>query len=190
MRDIDTHWQPLGPNRQPLRIIGCGALVLQTNYERGTKDSDILEASDLDVITTSHLLQLAGKDTQLHREHRIYLEMVGQGIPFLPQCPHWQSIPALDAALRHFSVYVLDVVDVVVSKLARFHSDDRADIQGMISLGFVSHEALLARFHAAKDMRECTAYADDLPTYVVNLNRVERDFLGVAESEIDLPSWV
>jgi hypothetical protein len=85
---------------------------------------------------------------------------------------------------------VLDVVDVVVSKLARFHSDDRADVQAMITRGLVDHAALIARFEAAKDVRQYTAHADDLPKYVENLHRVERDYLGVEESEIELPGWI
>lgn len=34
------------------------------------------------------------------------------------------------------------------------------------------------------------ARADDVPTYCANLNRVERDFLAVDETEIELPSWI
>jgi hypothetical protein len=32
--------------------------------------------------------------------------------------------------------------------------------------------------------------ADDLPTYVDNLNRVERDLFDLPPTEIDLPPWV
>jgi hypothetical protein len=120
----------------------------------------------------------------------MFVEFVSQGLPFLAQKPVWRSCPELDASLRHFSICVLDVVDVVVSKLARFHADDRTDLQAMIALGLVAHDALIARFEAAKDIRQDTSYADDLPKYIANLNRVERDYLGVAESAIELPSWV
>ncbi|HEX6242785.1 MAG TPA: hypothetical protein VFZ61_17855 [Polyangiales bacterium] len=77
-----------------------------------------------------------------------------------------------------------------MSKLARFHSDDRDDVQAMIKRGLVSHDALIERFEAAKDVRQYTAYADDLPRYVANLNRVERDYFGVDETEIELPGWI
>ena len=120
----------------------------------------------------------------------MYLEVVGMGVPFLAQRPIWHPQRALDAGLRHFTIYALDVVDVVVSKLARFHSDDRADIQAMISSGLVTHGPLVARFEAAKDIRQDSSYAYDLPKYVANLHRVERDYLGVQESTIELPPWV
>jgi hypothetical protein len=60
----------------------------------------------------------------------------------------------------------------------------------MITRGLVTQRALISRFEAAKDIRQETSYADDLPKYVANLNRVERDYLNVEESKIDLPSWI
>ncbi len=42
----------------------------------------------------------------------------------------------------------------------------------------------------AIDYNSMDAYAADYPKYVANLNRVERDSLGVPESSIDLPLWI
>jgi CheY-like chemotaxis protein len=42
---IDTAWVADGAQKVRLSIIGCGALMLQTDYERGTKDSDIFETT-------------------------------------------------------------------------------------------------------------------------------------------------
>jgi hypothetical protein len=89
-----------------------------------------------------------------------------------------------------FEVLVLDVVDVVVSKLKRFHADDRSDIEAMIERDRVPHDELIARFRAAVDWFQMDARAQDLPKYVRNLHQVERDMLGVAETEIELPNWV
>lgn len=42
--ELDRLWTPEeGGRRIPLHVIGTTALVLQTNYERGTKDGDVLE---------------------------------------------------------------------------------------------------------------------------------------------------
>ena len=46
---------------------------------------------------------------------------------------------------------------------------------------------MLERFFTALD--KIGANATDLPDYVDNLHRVERDFYGVAETAIELPSW-
>jgi hypothetical protein len=44
-----------------LPIIGSAALMLQADYERGTKDSDVLETSELAGATGERLLLLSGK---------------------------------------------------------------------------------------------------------------------------------
>ena len=43
LHDLDREWKPDQEGKIPLSIIGSGALFLQTDYDRGTKDSDILE---------------------------------------------------------------------------------------------------------------------------------------------------
>jgi len=54
-----------GPDKITLRFIGAGALMLQTEYDRGTKDGDILKTEDLDASTRDHLLALAGPHTRV-----------------------------------------------------------------------------------------------------------------------------
>ncbi len=116
-----------------LRIIGSAALMLQTNYRRGTKDSDILET----------------------------------------------------AALRVDD----NVVDVVVSKLKRFHANDQSDIAEMIDRDLFSHAMLVARFRSAVDVFAMDARAEALPRYVANFHRVEREHFDAAPTPIELPDW-
>jgi hypothetical protein len=187
-RDLDDRWQPRELQPIPLRVIGCSALTLQVDYDRGTKDGDVLETKELTPAICARLLALAGRGSVLHDKHRMYIEIVGNGIPFLPQAPVWHRA-AIDA-LASFDVLVLDVVDVVVSKLKRLSHDDLADIDAMVGRGLVPHASLLDRFRAVVDYMAYDARAADLPAYVANLHQVERDILVVPESEIDLPSWV
>jgi hypothetical protein len=190
LAEIDERWDAPAGRRIRLSMIGSAALMLQTDYDRGTKDGDILETAEIDPVTRQGLLELAGKDTRLHARHKIYLEIVAGGLPFLPQRPRWHDPPALNARLSNFEIEVLDVVDVVVSKLKRFNSNDQMDIEAMVERGLVAHDELLTRFRAAVDYYTLDARADDLPEYVSNLNRIERDVLGVPESVIDLPDWL
>ena len=44
--DIDSQW-PASDAKLPLRIIGAGALMLQTDYERVTNDGDVFETTAL-----------------------------------------------------------------------------------------------------------------------------------------------
>jgi len=131
LQAIDAAWQPPEPAPIVLRLIGSTALMLQTDYVRGTKDSDVLETADVLAETRTRLLDLAGPGTQIHRAHRIYIEFVGHAIPFLSQSPTWKPVSALDS-LASFRIVVLDVVDVVVSKLVRFHANDIRDIEAMV----------------------------------------------------------
>lgn len=172
-----------------LRVIGATALALQVDYDRGTKDADVLRATGLSDEAATHLLDLAGPGTPLAKRWRLHVELVPNGIPFLPHGPVWREISLPDAPSR-ITVLVLDVVDVVVSKLKRFHANDRADVGAMIAAGHVEHARFVERFRSAVDEFIYDARAEELPRYIANFHEVERDVFGVEESEIDLPSWV
>ncbi len=190
LEEIDRHWIATQESKIVLRIIGSSALMLQTGYERGTKDSDVLETVSLTGDIKRRLLGLAGTGTDLHRRHNLYVDVVSQAIPFLPQIPVAHRLVDLTRELDHFEFEVLDVVDVVVSKLKRFNSNDASDIRAMVDRSLVDHARLIERFRSAVDMFSGEARAEDLPRYVRNLNRVERDYLLVDETKIDLPEWI
>lgn len=115
---------------------------------------------------------------------------MGNGIPFLRQRALWNPQATLNAQLEHLHIEALDIVDVVVSKLKRLSPSDDDHIEAMIAKDFVSHIALVACFREAVDDWLYDARAGDLPKYVANLNRIERDVHGVAPTEIELPEWV
>lgn len=190
LREIDLAWRIPASAKIRLRIIGSTALMLQADYLRGTKDSDVLETDALSKDTQDSLLEIAGPDTVVHRRHNLYLDIVRSGLPFLPQVPLCHVLSDLNSSLQHFEIEVLDIVDVVVSKLKRFSVHDRDDISAMVDKGLVSHPHLIARFLSAVDVYSMDARCDDLPKYVRNLHRVERDMLSVPEASIELPAWV
>lgn len=188
--DLDRAWDgPPGP-KICLRIIGSTALMMQTSYARGTKDRDVLEADVLRGEVGTRLKALAGPDSRLHVKHRVYLDIVGRGIPFLPRVPEFLPVPGLDAQLAHFHIETLSVLDTVVSKLKRFNANDIDDIEAMVRLDLVDPERLIERFRSAVDGFLGDARADDLPRYIRHLHRVERDFLMKVETPIELPSWI
>jgi hypothetical protein len=104
--------------------------------------------------------------------------------------PLYHSLEDLTGSLQHFEIRVLDVVDVVVSKPKPFRGSDQEDIQQMIQRDLVPHDLLVARFKDAVDEYSGGAGAEDIPRFIKNLNRVERDMLRVEESAIDLPDWL
>jgi hypothetical protein len=56
LREIDVRWKLRAASKIPLRLIGSAALLLQTQYNRGTKDSDVLETAELTAEARDHLL--------------------------------------------------------------------------------------------------------------------------------------
>lgn len=188
-RELDLLWKPVPAKRIPLQIIGSAALMLQAEYERGTKDSDILETAAITGPVREKLLSLAGKNSDLTKRYGIYVDIVGCGIPFLPVKPVF-NVQTAFRELGSFEISALDITDVVVSKLKRFTSNDAADIRAIVEKGLVKPGLLAARFRAAVDAYSTDARAEDLPRYIRNLHTVERDFLEVKESEIELPGWI
>ena len=65
LKEIDRRWIATQESKIVLRIIGSSALMLQTGYERGTKDSDVLETVSLTGDIKRRLLGLAGTGTDL-----------------------------------------------------------------------------------------------------------------------------
>jgi hypothetical protein len=189
LREIDAAWTWPRTAKIPLRIIDAGALLLQTDYARGTKDSDVLESSEIDDETQRRLITLGGAASDIFRRRKMFLEFVPRGLPFLPQAPHWTEPAEMNELLSHFRVEVLDVVDVVVSKLSRFHADDISDIEAMIDKGLVPHSRLVARFESAMDVHLHGADAERTLKCIKCLNQVERDMLFVPETRPDLPAW-
>lgn len=190
LRDVDRALTGTLTERLTLHVIGSTALMLQVDYQRGTKDSDILEMTALDPVIRRALLDVAGPGTALHVRHRLYLDIVANGVPFVPHAPRWHRAAALSRTLQHLDLEVLDVVDVVVSKLKPFRPQDREDIAAMVDRRFIEHAALVERFRAMIDRFAYDARADELPRCVANLHRVERDLFGLPPTEIELPSWI
>jgi hypothetical protein len=124
-REIDAALRGRLAAKIELRVLGSVALMLQTDYARGTRDGDVLEMASVTGETKNIILAAAGAGTRIHQRHGIYLDVVAGGLPFLPHDPMWHPMSYITASLGTFSVVVLDVVDVVVSKLKRFHASDR-----------------------------------------------------------------
>lgn len=160
--ELDRLWGPTPQGKLTLKIIGASALLLRHGYDRGTKDSDVYDVLEN---TSKRLLELAGPGTDLHTKHKIYIQIVHSGTPFIPQKALYHPIQDLNDKLTNFEITVLDVVDVVVSKLGRFWANDQRDIRAMVETGLVPHERLIARF------REAISYHE-------------------GDTNIELPSWI
>lgn len=185
-RDLDAAWKDRG-DRLLFQIIGSTALMFQFDYERLTNDSDVIETIQFTVPIKAKLEKLAGKTSPLFNRYRLYLDIVDRGIPFILPRPSFHPVPIM-AGLKNIEVHVLDVLDVAISKLARFKASDVNDIRAVVERDLIGHPAFLARFKAVLNAHSMDARRDDFPKYVSNFNTIERDFFHVKETEIDLDS--
>jgi len=179
--DLDDKWTEMSGSHLELKVLGSTALFLQTGYERGTKDSDIIKTHQMSKELCDLLDELAGKGSPLHQKHRVYLDIVGPNVPMLPREPIWQ--PYTGVRLRNFRVSVLDIADVLVSKLKRFHGDDQDDIQAMIDNKALTHEHMLERFFLVIDRYRHDGQSRHLPKMAQRFNDIERDGFLVDETD-------
>ena len=187
LEELDGRWTDSSGSRITLRVLGSTALFLQTTYVRGTKDGDVFETDQIDRQTRERLLAIAGPGTQMHHRHRIYLDIVARGVPLLPPDPLWHGYPL---ALVHFDVVVLDITDVVVSKLKRWNANDRDDVRAMVTMGHVDHDHLVERFSMVMERYKFDARSDLLPVMAERLNEIESDWFVVDETPFDFPEDV
>ena len=87
IEELHALWVECDGEHLQLKVLGSTALFLQTPYHRGTKDSDVIETARMDREVKARLLALAGRDSALHRRHRMYLDVVSPNIPMLPPEP-------------------------------------------------------------------------------------------------------
>jgi hypothetical protein len=184
--DLASRWTH--PSRPLVRIIGSTALMLRTDFDRMTKDSDILDTPELDDETKQRLRDLGGKDTDLAKQRNMYVDFVPNGLPLLPHAPRWHRV-ILPGAAATIAFDALDIVDVCVSKLRRFHGDDRLDIRAMIDRDLVAHESFVERFKNAIDDAQYTMGGAAVARCVEHFHDVERDVYGVEETEIEWTDW-
>ncbi len=188
LKEVDAAWRLPGPKIR-LRIVGSTALMLQTSYTRGTKDSDVLETDEVTENVAKHLIEIAGPGTDIHKRRGMYIDVVGRGIQFRRQSPLYHQLSKLSAELQHFEIEVMSVSDVIVGKLARFNANDRSDIDEMVRLGDVVHNDLVSCFREAVDFK-MDMILHEFESYLRNLHTVERDMFGEPPTEIDEPSWL
>ncbi|MCP5463842.1 MAG: hypothetical protein H7A33_02340 [Deltaproteobacteria bacterium] len=174
-----------------LNVLGSTALFLQSNYERKTKDIDFFEIEH----TSSHpsfeasvIQKIGGKASGFHKLHGVFFEFVSKNILFIPQRPIFNTCDNINENFKNILLRVLDVHDVIVSKIKPYRPTDREDIKTMIEQGLVDHQKLVERFKLAMYKWELDrAYL--FKDLIKNLNDMEQSFFEVEPSQFDLPRW-
>lgn len=115
-----------------LNLIGRSALILRYGLDLGTKDVDIVHFHGNEL--ENKAVEVFGKGTPNADRLGFYLEPVPQGLPPIPggYCNKSEDIPGDWQVIRP---KLPRPHDLAVTKLSRFHTKDREDLQILCDSG-------------------------------------------------------
>ena len=119
--------------------------VISEGYglRRVTADVDVLEALGT---STAELARLAGWDSELHKRHKVYLDIV----TVAPIPEHYADrLTEMSApSFRYLRLRALDRHDLVLAKLVRNSDRDREDVRRIAAGPGLDTAVLHDRYHA------------------------------------------
>jgi|SRR5882762_3699930 len=133
----------------------CGGFVVTTRYgfQRTTADLDVL--SVVPTAEQQKLAALAGRGSELHKTHGIYLDIVT--VATYPDDYERRLQEMFPRALRHVRLLALDPYDLVLTKLTRNSDRDRADVEYLATAVPLDIAVLRHRYDA--EMRSYVPHA-------------------------------
>lgn len=176
LKAIDEHLT--GASKLEMFVGGGAAILLAYDGEIATDDVDLIAVrKDL----PSWLVELAGDGSALHRETDYYLDIVAPGL--FPQEWGWRkrALPVETLGLKHVELRVLELHDLVLSKLKRFAGKDRDDIRGLCEREEFNIDTLRARYRNARQMFDF----DQQEKLDRNFRFVEAEFLALEPTQFD-----
>jgi hypothetical protein len=128
LADVDRALAPAAEG-QVLEVyhIGRSALVWEYGYTASTNDFDFLHPKKGEELLDL-ALQLFGPGKPKAVEHGLYLEVVYDAFPPMPQA-YKKRARRVEGPWDVLRVYHLDPYDMIASKLRRFSAKDRSDIR-------------------------------------------------------------
>ncbi|MEP6716918.1 MAG: DUF6036 family nucleotidyltransferase, partial [Terriglobia bacterium] len=122
----------------------CGGFVVTQLYgvARTTSDVDFLCVVPN---VQSHLTDIAGKGSALHRKHKLYLDAVTVATP--PEDYEQRLVPMFPGSWMHLRLHALEAHDIALSKLERNYERDRDGVQHLARAGHLNRETLRDRYY-------------------------------------------
>lgn len=142
----------------PVELHCLGGFVLAVLYgvPRPTGDLDFIAAVPRDAAAAVELL--AGRDSKLALKHKVYAQQVG--VTDLPES-YTERLVDLNLGLHNLNLKVLEVYDLVLSKLTRNSPKDREDVKYLATKLRLSFRTTMERF------------AIEMKPWIPNLDRHE-----------------
>lgn len=121
LTDLDAGLQ----EKTRLECLGGFVVTLSYGLPRPTGDIDVLSVVPSEQLQP--VLNLAGRDSRLHRKHGVYLQHVG--VVTLPENCEERLVEMFSSCYRQLELFGLDPYDLALSKLARNIQRDRDDVK-------------------------------------------------------------
>lgn len=129
---------------EEVRLHCCGGFVMAQLYGIGRTTSDV---DFLDAVPSirNELTELAGKESALHRKHRVYLDAVTVATP--PENYVERLTPIFPSVWRRLRLFALEAHDLALTKLERNYERDRDDVERLARTGYLKAEILMERYY-------------------------------------------
>ena len=119
----------------------------------------------------------AGKNTAIARREGYFFEVVP---PIYPLAPGMfdRALPIEGLNLQAITPFAIELHDIIITKLGRYHAKDRSDIELLTRVPGFHHERLTELYALARDEVN-TYWSDKLEKTDRNLNLVRTVILGL-----------
>lgn len=108
-----------------LHCLGGFVITVLYDLARPTADVDVIAITPRSEIES--LMSLAGQGSDLHRKHKVYLQLVG--VATVPDSYEERLTEIFPGGFKHLRLLALDPYDLALSKLERNTQRDRDDVK-------------------------------------------------------------
>jgi hypothetical protein len=130
-----------------LHCLGGFVVTLLYDLRRPTVDVDVIAITPKG--ETDFLIRLAGQSSELHRKHKVYLQVVG--VATVPDDYEERLAEMFPREFTHLRLLALDPYDLALSKLERNTERDRDDVKHLARI--VPFDLKVLRKRYEKELR-------------------------------------
>jgi hypothetical protein len=152
LRELDS----IATDSVEFHCIGGFVITRKFGFSRETADIDVLSIAPKQQI--ERLVQLGGKGSELHKKHRVYLDLV-TAIQYYPEDYDHRLTEMFPGQLQKIRLMAPDPHDLALMKLDRNIERDREDVKYLARQGLLNAEELRHRYE--KEMRPYIARPEE-----------------------------
>jgi hypothetical protein len=126
-----------------LHCFGGFVVIHAYGVARTTNDCDFVSVVPHPL--WARVSELGGRDSELHKRHRVYLDPVTVATP--PDGYQGRLMPLFPGLWRNLKICALEAHDLALAKLERNFERDRDDIQRLVRTGHLDRDILQTPYY-------------------------------------------